>query len=252
MLAAVKYSFLSRARYALGMLAAVALLGMGQAAAAADAPAGAPASITIPGVKAPDVVRTSPVPGIYEVHRGADIIYMTADGRYVFTGDLYTVANHDNLTEARRRELRRVLIAAVPESDMVVFSPPDPKYTITVFTDVDCTYCRAFHRQIADYNRLGVRVRYVFFPRTGPNTSSWFKAEQVWCSSDRHAALTQAKLGATLNAKACPNTPVAREYELGKEIGLDGTPGIVASNGTLLGGYLPPDELLTQLKQLDN
>jgi thiol:disulfide interchange protein DsbC len=249
MLPAVKDSFLKHARYALSLLIAATLLGLAQTAAA-DAPAAAP--ITIPGVKAPDIVRPSPVSGIYEVHRGADIIYMTADGRYAFTGDLYTVAHHDNLTEARRRELRRVLIAAVPESDMVVFSPPDPKYTITVFTDVDCTYCRAFHRQIADYNRLGVRVRYVFFPRTGPNTSSWFKAEQVWCSSDRHAALTQAKLGATLNDKVCPNTPVAREYELGKEIGLDGTPGIVASNGTLLGGYLPPDELLAQLKQLDN
>jgi thiol:disulfide interchange protein DsbC len=250
----VKYALLLSASYALSLLAAAALPGPAQAAAAsaADAAAAAPATIVIPGVKAPDIVRTSPVPGIYEVHRGADIIYMTADGRYVFTGDLYTVANHDNLTEARRRELRRVLIAAVPESDMVVFSPADPKYTITVFTDVDCTYCRAFHRQIADYNRLGVRVRYVFFPRTGPNTSSWFKAEQVWCSSDRHSALTQAKLGATLNAKVCANTPVAREYELGKEIGLDGTPGIVASNGTLLGGYLPPDELVSQLKQLDN
>ena len=133
---------------------------------------------------------------------------------------------------------------------MVVFSPPQPKYTVTVFTDVDCPYCRALHSQIADYNKLGVRVRYVFFPRSGPGTESWHKAEQIWCSTDRKAALTQAKLGKALSAKVCANTPVEQEYELGKAVGLEGTPGIVAANGTMVGGYLPPDKLVEQLKQL--
>jgi len=132
---------------------------------------------------------------------------------------------------------------------MVVFSPPNPKYTVTVFTDVDCVYCRAFHKQIALYNQLGVRVRYVFFPRTGPNTESWFKAEQVWCSSDRKDALTRAKLGQNLSAKACRDNPVARDYALGEAIGLEGTPGIVASNGAMLGGYLTPTALLEALQE---
>ena len=179
------------------------------------------------GVKAEDV-QTTPIAGIFEVLRGSDILYMTRDGQYAFTGDLYQVPNRANLTEVHRREMRRKLIEAVPESRMVVFSPPDPKYTVTVFTDVDCSYCRALHRQIAEYNRLGVRVRYVFYPRTGPDTDSWHKAEQVWCSADRKAALTRAKLGEALNSQPCTNTPVAQEYELGQGHScLDGTPGIV-------------------------
>jgi thiol:disulfide interchange protein DsbC len=132
---------------------------------------------------------------------------------------------------------------------MVVFSPPNPKYTVTVFTDVDCPYCQTLHSQIDEYNRLGVKVRYMFFPRSGPDTESWYKAEQVWCSSDRRAALTEAKLGKPLAAKLCPNTPVAQEYELGRQIGLEGTPGIVLSNGTMIGGYMPPDKLLAELQQ---
>ncbi|MFI4868324.1 MAG: DsbC family protein [Steroidobacterales bacterium] len=226
------------------------------AAAHAELPAALPASAEtlravagLAGVK-PENVQATPVAGIFEVLRGSDIIYVTRDGKYAFTGDLYQIPSHANLTEVHRRELRRTLIDAVPESRMVVFSPPDPKYTVTVFTDVDCSYCRALHRQIAEYNRLGVRVRYVFYPRTGPDTESWHKAEQVWCSADRKAALTRAKLGEPLDAKPCSNTPVAQEYELGKAIGLEGTPGIVAANGTLVGGYLPPDELVEQLKQL--
>jgi thiol:disulfide interchange protein DsbC len=231
-------------------------------AVAPPASATAPAAVALPaspetlravavlaGVK-PENVQPTPIAGIFEVLRGSDILYMTRDGQYAFTGDLYQVPSRANLTEVHRRDLRRKLIEAVPESRMVVFSPADPKYTVTVFTDVDCSYCRALHRQIADYNRLGVRVRYVFFPRTGPNTASWHKAEQVWCSADRKAALTRAKLGETLEAPVCSNTPVAQEYELGQAIGLEGTPGIVAANGALVGGYLPPDALVEQLKKL--
>jgi thiol:disulfide interchange protein DsbC len=201
----------------------------------------------IPGAK-PGELRTTPVPGIYEYHHGAELVYMTADGRYGFAGDLYRMSDRSNLSDGRRRELRLAMISAVPESSMVVFAPPVPKYTVTVFTDVDCTYCRALHKQIADYNRLGVKVRYLFFPRTGPDTESWSKAEQVWCSPDRRAALTQAKLGVALTTAACKPNPVAEQYALGRAIGLTGTPGIVTETGELLPGYAPPDELLQELE----
>jgi thiol:disulfide interchange protein DsbC len=207
------------------------------------------ASVAGEGVKQEDV-RTTPIAGIYEIHRGADVLYMTQDGKYALIGELYAVSNHSNLTEARRSELRRQLIETLPESKMVVFSPAQPKYTVTVFTDVDCPYCRALHNQIADYNKLGVSVRYVFFPRSGPDTESWHKAEQIWCSADRKAALTQAKAGKPLESKVCAGNPVAQEYELGKAIGLEGTPGIVAANGAMIGGYLPPEKLVEELKQL--
>jgi thiol:disulfide interchange protein DsbC len=201
----------------------------------------------IPGAK-PSEIRATPVPGIYEFKRGAELVYVTADGKYGFAGDLYRLEDHANLSDLRRRELRLALINAVPESSMVVFAPAKPKYTVTVFTDVDCQYCRALHKQIAEYNRLGVKVRYMFYPRTGPNTASWSKAEQVWCSADRRAALTAAKLGQPLKAAACQPNPVADEYALGQSIGLTGTPGIVTESGELLPGYSPPDELLEELQ----
>ncbi|HTW75357.1 MAG TPA: DsbC family protein [Steroidobacteraceae bacterium] len=220
---------------------------VGGASAGVAAPISPVTSSGAPG--GPDGVAATPIAGLVEVRRGADIVYMSRDGKYVITGDLYQVGSHEDLTELRRRELRRDLISAVPESQMVIFSPPHPKYTVTVFTDVDCVYCRAMHGQIADYNQLGIKVRYMFFPRTGPNTSSWYKAEQVWCSPDRRAALTRAKLGEPLAAKICPNTPVAREYALGEAIGLEGTPGVIAANGALVGGYLTPPQLIAALQQ---
>jgi len=202
----------------------------------------------LPGAKASDL-RATPLPGIYEYRQGADVVYVTADGRYGISGDIYRMADKANLTEDRRRELRLALLSTIPETSMVVFAPAAPKYTISVFTDVDCTYCRALHKQIAEYNRLGVKVRYLFFPRSGPNTESWTKAEQVWCSADRRNALTQAKLGTALKAAANCANPVAQEYALGRKIGLTGTPGIVTEKGTLLPGYAPPEELLQALQQ---
>jgi thiol:disulfide interchange protein DsbC len=199
----------------------------------------------------PDELRSTPIAGVYELTRGSDIAYVTADGKYAFTGDLIELNGNNNLTEQHRRDLRVKAIAAFPESQMLIFGPKDPKYTVTVFTDVDCPYCRKLHSQMAQYNHLGVRVRYLLFPRTGPNTESWTKAEQVWCSADRNDALTRAKLGQELKTKACTDNPVARSYQLGQEFAVEGTPAIVLANGEMLPGYVSPDALVQHLKELN-
>ncbi|MFT3904735.1 MAG: DsbC family protein [Steroidobacteraceae bacterium] len=199
------------------------------------------------GVKDPDEVRPAPIPGLYEVRRGTEVVYVSADGKFGISGDLYDLSSQSNVTEERRRAVRLSLLSAVPESQMVIFGSAQARHTVTVFTDVDCGYCQKLHSQIAEYNRLGIRVRYVSFPRTGPDTESWYKAEKVWCSKNRNAALTRAKLGDPLDTDICKDNPVAREYQLGRSIGLTGTPGIVTSRGDLLPGYLPPKDLLEEL-----
>jgi thiol:disulfide interchange protein DsbC len=203
----------------------------------------------IPGGAKPEELRESPIPGVYELARGTDIAYVSSDGKYAIAGDLYEMQSSTNLTEKSRRTERVKLLASVPESQMVVFSPKDPKYTVSVFTDIDCGYCRKLHSQIADYNRMGVKVRYLFFPRSGPDTESWTKAEEVWCSSNRGDAMTRAKRGEEIKAaKKCASSPVARQYELGQEVGVRGTPAILLENGEMLPGYLPPASLVQHLK----
>ncbi len=194
-------------------------------------------------------LQPSPIPGLYQFMEGAEISYLSADGRYFIDGSLYDMDSRENLTEVLRARARVAMINAVPESQMLIFGPKTPLYTITVFTDVDCGYCRKLHSEMAELNRLGVRVRYMFFPRTGPNTESWKKAEVVWCSPDRNEALTLAKGGAPLDMKkTCGATPVAREYALGQSIGVRGTPAIITETGDYISGYVPPHELVQQIK----
>jgi thiol:disulfide interchange protein DsbC len=231
--------------------APVAAAAAAAAPAAASDPRAALLKLLPPGAKLEDL-KPSPVPGLYEFTQDADVSYITADGKYFLDGNLYDLQSRENLTEALRMRARLQMIAAVPESEMLIFSPPNPKYTITVFTDVDCQYCRKLHSEMAELNHLGVRVRYMFFPRTGPDTESWRKAEVVWCSANRNDALTRAKAGAALDMnKTCGATPVAREYALGQSIGVRGTPAIVTENGDYIAGYMPPKELVAQLKELE-
>jgi thiol:disulfide interchange protein DsbC len=201
----------------------------------------------LPGSKLEDF-RPSPIAGIYEYARGSDILYVSADGRFAIAGDLYDVSSESNLSDKRRREARLALISKVPENQMVIFGPREAKHTVTVFTDVDCGYCRKLHSEIARYNQLGIRVRYLFYPREGPNSESWNKSVAVWCSPNRNEALTRAKKGENIAAAKCAANPVAKDYELGQEVGLRGTPAIVTTDGDMLPGYMPPDMLLKRLE----
>ena len=126
-------------------------------------------------------IRDSVIPGVFEIASGGEVIYVSADGRYAIKGDIYDTDHGRNITDKRRAEARVELLRSLGDEDTVIFSPAKPRYTVTVFTDVECKYCRMFHGEIAEYNRLGIRVRYAFFPRPGPGSDAWRKAETVWC-----------------------------------------------------------------------
>jgi thiol:disulfide interchange protein DsbC len=204
------------------------------------------------GLDASDI-HDGPIAGVWEIVVGTGVSYVTQDGRFLIQGEITDLDSQRNLTEARRAESRAALLAALDPETAIVFAPENgrTKHRVYVFTDVDCGYCRQFHRDIAAVTALGIEVRYVAYPRTGPNTESWAKAENVWCASDRRTALTQAKLGAAVvPVPGCTTTPVAAHYDLGRRLGLTGTPGVYAESGVELGGYVPPDALLAELDKL--
>ena len=196
-----------------------------------------------------EAVRPSEVPGLYEVASGAEVGYVSTDVRFYFNGDIFDMESRENLTDRRRREARLALVTAQQDDDAIVFGPADARHTITIFTDIDCGYCRKLHGEIAQLNELGIRVRYLMFPRSGPGGDSWKKAESVWCNADRADALTRAKLGETVEPRSCDN-PVQAQNDLGREMGIRGTPGIITDSGDLIAGYLPAPRLSAELDRL--
>ncbi len=202
-----------------------------------------------PEVKIEDV-QPSAIPGVYQIPMGADMAYVSADGRYLIAGDMFEIDTRTNVTEQGRQGARTKLLGKLDERDLIVFSPDVVKHTITVFTDVECGYCRKLHGQIDQLTKLGVKVRYAAYPRAGPGTDDWRKMEAVWCSKNRQSAITQAKQGQVIKAENCGATPVAKQFELGEDLGVRGTPAIFTKNGDYIGGYLPPADLVKQLEEL--
>jgi len=198
-----------------------------------------------------DVIEAAPLPGYRQVILGHQIVYVSDDGKYLLQGTLFDSPAKRDLTAARFAGEAKKRVDAVPQSKRIVFAPSGkPKFKVTVFTDIDCGYCRKLHSQIAAYNKDGIEVDYLFFPRSGIGSPSYDKAVSVWCAKDRNAAFTAAKGGATPAPLKCDN-PVADQFTLGAQVGVDGTPTIFAPDGTKLGGYLPPEQLLAKLQALD-
>lgn len=228
---------------------AAGLVALLPAAAAEGASVEESLAARFPSVEVEDI-RPAPVEGLWEVAVGPQVFYISADGRYLLRGDLVDLMTNRNITEARRAEQVKVVAEGLDETKMIVFAPEEPLHTITVFTDIDCTYCRKLHREIEEYTSRGIKVRYMFSPLAGPGSPSWEKAEAVWCSPDRNDAMTRAKMGQQVEAQgACTDNPVAEHHRIASELGVRGTPGILTAEGQLIPGYVPAERLLGLLEQ---
>jgi thiol:disulfide interchange protein DsbC len=194
-------------------------------------------------------IGASPISGWSEVGVQGRVFYVSNDGKYLIHGALVDIGENENLTRVSEGALRRGLLDAVGSDRRIVFAAAQPKHRITVFTDIDCGYCQRMHSQIAEYNRLGITVEYLFFPRAGINSESFEQAVAVWCAPDPRKALTAAKGGFVFPHATCAN-PVRADYELAQKVGVDGTPAIYAANGVQLGGYLDPAEMLSRLDDM--
>lgn len=190
-----------------------------------------------------DAISETDYAGLYEVLVGSKVFYVTGDGKYLLDGELYKIKTQENISQARSQGLRKGLIQAVDEKDMIIFGPKTAKHTITVFTDIECGYCRKLHSEIDSYLRLGFRVRYLSYPRAGIGSEAYREAVSVWCAEDPKKALTLAKRGVEIPQRSCDN-PVAREYNLGQRVGVRGTPSIVLEDGRMIPGYVPAGRLL--------
>lgn len=189
-----------------------------------------------------DKVGAAPIPGFREAIVAGQVLYISDDGKYLMQGVLLDVPAKQNLSENALASVRRDLLKGVPMADRIVFSPPNPRHRVVVFTDVECGYCRKLHHDIAEYNKQGIAIEYLAFPRMGVNTPDFNKMVDVWCAPDRRKALTDAKNDRPVPKGSC-TSPIRMQYEIGRRVGLTGTPMILAEDGTQMGGYLPPAEL---------
>ncbi|AGH80403.1 thiol:disulfide interchange protein DsbC [Psychromonas sp. CNPT3] len=192
-------------------------------------------------------IKESKVEGLYEVLTNSGIYYVSKNAQYLIYGSIYDIDNNmKNITESSLASLRQNKLKAF-SNDMITYKAANEKHVITVFTDTSCAYCQKLHSEIADYNKLGITVRYLAFPRAGLNSSEYNIMTSIWCASDPKSAMDKAMKRQSLDPKQCANT-IKEQYELGLFFGVRGTPAIVLEDGSLKPGYLPATKLLQQLE----
>lgn len=197
-------------------------------------------------------VTSTPLPGIYRVPIiGGPMLYTNAAGDFAIAGEMYQVLPGElvNLAEQEREVERRELLATLDTDEMIIFpaTSGSTKAIITVFTDVDCGYCRRLHEEVPDLNKHGVEVRYLAFPRAGGGTPTHDKMVRAWCSKDKQKAITDLKQGKNIKGELCEDNPVMEQFELGHRFGVTGTPSLILADGTMMPGYRPWKDLLEVL-----
>ena len=198
----------------------------------------------------PDSVSKSPVEGLYEAVYGTQVIYVTEDARYIIQGVIMDLEDGKrDITEVATSRARQKYMTQVNEQESISFGAEKPKHTITVFTDIDCGYCRKLHNEMDQLNDLGITVRYLAFPRGGLKSQTYTDMVSVWCADNKQEAMNNAKAGGTVASENC-KTQVAEQYAFGKKIGVNGTPNIIMPDGSVIPGYQPAKQLEAALKAL--
>jgi len=195
-------------------------------------------------------ISETPIEGLLMVQVGGDIVYATADGKFLIQGRVIDLATREDLTEGAKAGVRRELMAGIDAASQITFAAAEPRYDLTVFTDIDCGYCRKLHAEVPEYNKRGISIHYMAFPRAGIGSRSYEKAVSVWCAEDQQDAMTKAKAGADPDPAQCEN-PIAEQYQLGMRLGVSGTPALLTPDGQLIPGYVPPEQLEQRLDRLN-
>ena len=192
-------------------------------------------------------VIASPMADVYQADIGGRVVFISKTGDHMLLGDVFDMQRKVSLSEEIKQQKALAVIDEIDEAEMIVFAPKETKRTVTVYTDVDCPYCRKLHEEVPDLLESGIKVRYLWYPRSGVGTPSYDKAVSIWCAEDQNNAMDEAKLNNKIVDAKCDPNPVSSQYASGQKVGVRGTPTIVVDDGTIIGGYLPADNLIASL-----
>jgi thiol:disulfide interchange protein DsbC len=182
--------------------------------------------------------------GLFEVRfRGASgqrIVYTDANATHIFLGKIYDAQNDRDLTEERLRKLNAIKFEQLPLEQAVKIQRGNGKRVLAMFSDPYCPACKQFEQTLQQVDDITV---YVFmFPVIRPELAEQSKA--VWCSPDRAKAwLDVALRGKAPTAKASCTTPLEKNLELGRSLGVNSTPTLVLANGERVTGALSKSDL---------
>lgn len=230
----------------LGLAAAIAAACVSVAAHASDGEIRKALESAYPGIPIASVAP-APVPGLFEVLVGSDIVYTDAHGKYLVQGVLVDVASKRNLTEERLQVINRVDFKALPLDRAIVTKRGAGERKMVVFADPNCGYCKRLEREYLPGVK-NVTIYTVLIPILSPDSVA--KSRNVWCAADRAKAwddLILRDVPAPLAAEGCDTKGLDANLEFAKKHRVTGTPTMFFEDGARLAGALPTEQIEKRL-----
>ena len=193
-----------------------------------------------------DEITKTPIPGLFELRMGTEVMYTDERGDHVLEGQIIETRSRSNLTEARVAKLTAIDFAALPLKDAIVWKQGTGARKLVVFADPNCGYCKKFERELQQVKDVTV---YTFlYPILGGDSAE--KSRNIWCAKDNTAAWRDWMINGTAPARsmgACDAAALQRNAALGKKHKINGTPALVFEDGKRVPGAMAPEQIEKQL-----
>jgi thiol:disulfide interchange protein DsbC len=229
------------------LLATLALAGAFAAAHADEAAIRKTLADRMPELPKIDEISKTPIPGVYELRIGTDILYSDETGAYLFEGAMLETKTKTDLTRARVDKLTMIDVAALPLKDAMVFKQGTGARKLVVFADPNCGYCKRIERDLVSLKDVTI---YTFLlPILGPDST--VKSRDIWCAKDNAKVWRSWMIDGQTPAKSgmCDSAALERNLELGRKYKINGTPAVVFEDGSRSPGALPADRLEARMKE---
>ena len=193
-----------------------------------------------------DEITKTPIPGLFELRIGTEIMYTDERGDHLIEGQMIETRSRSNLTEARVAKLTAIDFAALPLKDAIVWKQGTGARKLVVFADPNCGYCKKFEKEMQQVKDVTV---YTFlYPILGGDSPE--KSRNIWCAKDNSTAWRDWMINGTAPARSmgqCDVTALQRNAALGKKHKINGTPALVFEDGKRVPGAMAPEQVEKQL-----
>jgi len=193
-----------------------------------------------------DEVSKTPIPGLYELRIGTEVLYSDERGDHVIEGHLIETKTRNDLTTARIDKLTAIDFASLPLKDAIVWKQGTGARKMVVFADPNCGYCKKFEKEMQQVKDVTV---YTFlYPILGGDSPD--KSRNLWCAKDNGAAWRDWMINGTAPARSmgqCDTAALQRNVALGKKLRVTGTPALVFEDGKRVPGAMAPEQVEKQL-----
>ncbi len=185
---------------------------------------------------------------LYQVNGNGEVFFITPSGSHLIFGEVLDITNKIPVNVTLKAKIDNAKLE-ITNGHSIDFVSPNEKYSIIVFTDISCHFCKQLHQNIQSYLDAGISIHYLAFPREGLDSSTAESMRSIWASKDKIKLLYQAMNRGEYPTPLRSDTTVSHQYTLGKQLGVSATPTILLPNNQLMPGALTPDEIIKAMSK---